>query len=96
MNTLQVDVSRQIGGMTFSLPPGSRDQVKKLFPKAIAANTLYVSYDVQRAFEWQHGDVLQHVCPALIGASESDIFKVIDQIRFVDPVNREVLASIPE
>lgn len=94
MYKLQIDVSRQIGGMTFSLAPDSKNRVKQLFPNAVAANSLYVAYDVQSAFEWQHGPVLQHVCPALIGASEQEIFKFIDEIVFVDPVKRETLDRV--
>ena len=94
MNSIQVDVSTQIGGMTFSLAPSSRKQVKELFPNAFAVNSLFIAYDVKSEFEIHPGELLMHVCPALIGASEEEIFKRVEEIRFVDPVKNKTLETL--
>jgi hypothetical protein len=94
MDTIQIDVNRQIGGMTFSLAPASRRLVRDLFPEAHPASALYAEFDDAAAFEIQHGSLLTHIYPALIGASIADIIAKVSQVSFVDPVNGETLNTL--
>lgn len=81
--------------MTFSLSPGSKRLVKEIFPDAHPVRSIYVAYEAKDEFEWQHGDMLIHVCPALVGASEAQIFEKVSAVRFVDPVKEELLIELP-
>ncbi len=95
MTAIQINVSRQMNGITYSLTPSIRSLIKKLFPRALPANTIFVAYDVKSNFEQQCGEVSEHIYPALFGvATEADLKKKIGEVEFVDTATGKVIRSV--
>lgn len=95
MSAIQINVSRSMNGITYSLTPSIRSLIKRLFPKALPANTIFVAYDVKSDFQKQYGEVSEHIYPALFGVAEgSELKKKIDEVEFVDTATGKVIRSV--
>ncbi len=94
MTAIRISVSTQMDGVTYSIAPGFKELLRKLFPKARPANTLFVSYDTSSDFEKSMGKMEPHIVPALLGVSDAEAHAKIDVIEFVDPVTDKVLRKV--
>lgn len=94
MNTLVVNVNKQIGGYNFSLSPKARKEVIDLFPGAFQLPHIFISYDTKFDFEGIYGPVEKHILPVLTGVETDQLSSKIQRILFVDPTNNMQMHTI--
>jgi hypothetical protein len=94
MDTIKINVNKQMDGYSFSITPSIRDFIKKLFPNAHPANNIFVGYDTKSDFEIYVGKLESHIYPALLGVdSESDLNE-LGEIQFVDTQTGTILHTV--
>ena len=85
METIKINVNKQMDGYTFSITPSIRQLIKEWFPKAHPANNIFVAYDTKSDFDFYHGEFKKYIYPVLLGiGDQNDINKKIDEIQFID------------
>ena len=94
MNTVRINVNKQIDGYSFSIAPSIRDFIKKLFPNAHPANNIFVGYDTKSDFEIYFGTLENYIYPALLGVNKNSDLKILDEIEFVDNKTGNVLHKV--
>jgi hypothetical protein len=95
MDTIKINVNKQMDGYTFSISPSIRELIKTWFPNSHPANTIFVSYDTQSGFEVYVGKLETYIYPALLGVdSQSDLREKVNEIVFIDTQTGEVLHKI--
>jgi len=94
MNTVRINVNKQIDGYSFSIAPSIRDFIKKLFPNAHPANNIFVGYDTKSDFEIYFGTLENYIYPALLGVDKNSDLKILDEIEFVDNKTGNVLHKV--
>ncbi|MBP8824247.1 MAG: hypothetical protein KBH07_11435 [Flavobacteriales bacterium] len=94
MTAIQINVSRNMDGVTYSLLPSIRKMIKKMFPSSQPANRVFVAYDLKNGLEKTYVEPLQHIYPALIGVSDVELGKKLDSVEFVDSETGKVLKKM--
>ena len=85
MESIKINVNKQIDGYNFSIAPSLRQLLKSWFPDAHPANNIFVAYDVNSDFELYYGKLESYIYPALLGISnKSELRKKTDKILFID------------
>ena len=92
MESIKINVNKQMDGYTFSIAPSIRQMIKSLFPNSHPANNIFVSYDTKSDFELFVGKLETYIYPALLGVdNQSDFKKQVNEILFVDTQTGNVL-----
>lgn len=92
METIKINVNKQMDGYTFSIGPSVRKLIKSWFPDAHPANNIFVSYDAKSDFEVYYGKLESYIYPALLGLNkQSDLNRKINEISFIDTQTGSVL-----
>lgn len=94
MNTIQVGVTPQMDGFTFSLMPSARMHIKRLLPHARPVNTIFVAYDTKSDFELYLSTLEKWILPALLGIGKSEDLSKIPTVEFIDTLTGKVLLQI--
>ena len=94
MNTIRINVNKQMDGYSFSISPSIRDFIKSLFPNAHPANNIFVAYDTKSDFEIYYGKLENQIFPALLGVDNENDLKKFDEIQFVDTQTGNVLHKV--
>lgn len=94
METLIVNVSKQIGGFNFSLSPKARKEVVEMFPGALQLPHIFISYDTTADFTGIYGPVEKHILPVLTGVETDQLSRKIQRILFVDTISNSTLHTI--
>jgi len=94
MDTIKIDVNKQMDGFTFSIGVAARQEVKKEFPNAYPANLIYINYDTNSGFEKWYGNIEINIFSALLGINNRDDIKKIKKIIFIDNLTDEILHTI--
>jgi hypothetical protein len=89
MDTLAISVTRQAGGLNFSLRPWVRRQLHELFPEATILPNIFVGHTMQQTEAILLAQLPKHIVPALTGEQ----LATIHQIDFVDTSNGKVLGE---
>jgi hypothetical protein len=77
-------INQQTDGMVFGLEPTSKINLKKVFPEAVFAGSVFIDQSTKTMFEYQHGTVFPHVLKALTGLNDDEIFS-IGKVRILNP-----------
>lgn len=94
METIKINVNKQMDGYTFSIVPSIRHLIKSWFPNAHPANNIFVAYDTKSDFELFYGRLENYIYPALLGVdNQSDLKEKVDEIQFIDTKTGQVLHS---
>jgi hypothetical protein len=89
METIQINVSKQMDGYTFWTLPSTRELIKSLSPNFNPANIISVRYDINSDFVFNYG-----IYSALIGIeNQSELIDKVKEIQFVDLETDKVLHS---
>lgn len=81
-------------GYTFSIAPSIRQLIRRWFPNAHPANTIFVAYDTKSDFELYYGKLESYIYPALLGIdNQNDLNNKVDEIQFIDTQTGKVLHS---
>jgi len=94
MNSISINVNKQMDGYSFSISPSIRDFIKKLFPNAHPANNIFVGYDIKSDFEIYAGKLESHIYPALLGVDNDNDLNQLDEIQFIDTQTGNVLYKV--
>ena len=92
MNQLAISVTRQAGGLNFSLRPWVRRQLHELFPEAVVLPNIFVGHTMQQTEATLLAQLPQHIVPALTGLTAGQL-ATISQIDFVDTSNGKSLGE---
>jgi len=88
MSPIVIHVGRQHDGCAYELNPRSRAEIKRRFPEARMAPSVFVGYDTQSDFESLHGPMWRQIAMLLAGLSWSQI-EEMGGIEIYDPVHDE-------
>ncbi len=94
MDTIKINVNKQIDGYSFSIAPSIRDSIKKRFPNAHPANNIFVGYDTKSDFEVYVGKLENHIYPALLGFDNDEDLSYFAEIQFIDTHTGNVLHTL--
>jgi hypothetical protein len=94
MDTIKINVNKQMDGYSFSITPSIRDLIKKLFPNAHPANNIFVGYDTKSDFEIYVGKLESHIYPALLGVDNEDDLNQFGEIQFIDTQTGNILHQL--
>lgn len=92
MNTLAISVTRQAGGLTFSLRPLVRRLLHELFPDAVILPSIFVAHTAQQSEASLLDRLPKYLVPALTGLTAEQIAE-ISQIDFLDAATDVVLGT---
>ncbi|RZK32998.1 MAG: hypothetical protein EOO61_16150 [Hymenobacter sp.] len=92
MNTLAISVTRQAGGLNFSLYPLMRRQLREVFPEATILPSIFVAHTAQQSEASLLARLPKYLVPALTGLSEGQLAE-INQITFVDTRTGDLLGE---
>lgn len=85
MESIKINVNKQMDGYTFSIAPSIRQRIKNWFPDSHPANTIFISYDTKMEFKIYDGKLEKYIYPALLGVfNQSDLKEKVDEIQFID------------
>lgn len=94
MNTIRVDVNKQMDGYSFSISPSVRNLLKSLFPDSHPANGIFVAYDTKSDFENYWGKLESHIYPTLLGIDDlQELKKKVNKILFIDTKSGKTLTE---
>ena len=89
MESIEINVSKQMDGYTFCILPSVRRLIRSLSPDFRPANTIFVSYDTQSEFEYNYSIFL-----ALLGINcQNDLANKVDEIKFIESKTGNILHS---
>lgn len=94
METIKINVNKQMDGYAFSIAPSIRELIKKLFPDAHPANNIFVGYDIKSGFETYVGKLEKHIYPALLGVDNKGDLDKLGEIQFIDTQTGHVLHKL--
>ena len=94
MNSILINVNKQMDGYTFSITPSIREFIRKLFPGAHPANNIFVAYDTKSNFELYYGKLESYIPPALLGIDDPNDLKRIQEIQFIDSQTGNILHKV--
>lgn len=95
MNSIKINVNKQMDGYSFSITPSIRNLIKKLFPNANPANNIFVGYDTKSDFEIYVGRLESYIYPALLGIEDENDLDKLDEIQFIDTQTGKIYKVIP-
>lgn len=84
MDAIKIGVNKNMDGYVFSLAPAIRDSIKKSFPHAQPANTIFVAYDMRSDFQHYIGGLEQHIHYILLGIGDKKDLQKIKEIEYFD------------
>jgi hypothetical protein len=94
MDTIKINVNKQMDGYSFSITPSIREFIKKKFPNAHPANNISVGYDTKSNFEIYVAKLEGYIYPALLGVdNEKDLYQ-FDEIQFIDTQTGNILHKL--
>lgn len=82
-HTIEIEVGRQMDGLTFRLSPESKDILRGSVPDTILNSKIFISYDTKADFESTWGAVWEHVAMLLTGLPLERL-RQFGRVRFVD------------
>jgi hypothetical protein len=94
MDTIKINVNKQMDGYSFSTTPSIRDFIKKRFPNSYPANNIFVGYDIKSDFEIYVGKLEKHIYPALLGVDNKNDLNQFDEIQFMDTQTGNILHKV--
>lgn len=92
MNQLAISVTRQAGGLNFSLYPLVRRQLREMFPEATILPGIFITHTAQQDEASLLARLAKHLVPALTGLADKQLAEIA-QITFVDTSNGAVLGE---
>ena len=92
MDTLAISVTRQAGGLTFSLKPLMRRFLHESFPNASILPSIFVTHTAQQTEANLLARLPKYLVPALTGLTEDELAS-INQIAFIDTSNGHLLSD---
>ncbi|MBN8684488.1 MAG: hypothetical protein J0L99_17695 [Chitinophagales bacterium] len=93
MNTLMIDVNRQIGGCNFSLSPQTRRLLTEYFPDATPLTHVFISLDAKQEFSAFQPRIEKHILPFLTGLEIETLSQKIDNVRFMNSLDNQEIYS---
>jgi hypothetical protein len=94
LGPIEILVGRQSDGCTYGLSPTSRKLIRKRYPEARMAPSVFISTDTQSDFEATQGPIWDQVAIILTGLSE-DKLREFGGYRIYDPMNKRNLRKAP-
>jgi hypothetical protein len=94
METIKINVNKQIDGYSFSITPSIRDFIRKNFPNARPANNIFVGYDTKSDFETYVSRLENYIYPALLGVDNESDLNQFDDIEFIDTQTGNILHKL--
>lgn len=94
METIKINVNKQMDGYSFSITPSMRNFIKKLFPNAHPANNIFVGYDTKSDFEIYVGKLESYIYPALLGVDNENDLNQFGEIQFIDTQTGNILNKL--
>ena len=94
MDTIKINVNKQIDGYSFSINPSIRNLIKKQFPNAHPANNIFVGYDTESDFEFYVSKLENHIYPALLGVDNENDLNQFKEIQFIDTQTGNILHKL--
>jgi len=95
METIKINVNKQMDGYSFSVTPSVRKLIKSLSPNSHPANGIFVAYDTKSDFEHYVGKLENYIYPALLGIDNQDeLKKAVNKVLFIDTQTGKVLAEL--
>lgn len=94
METIKINVNKQMDGYSFSITPSIRDFIKKQFPNAHPANNIFVGYDTKSDFEVYVSKLESQIYPALLGVDNENDLSRFSEIQFIDTQTGNILHKL--
>ena len=94
MDTIKINVNKQMDGYTFSISPTIRNYIKQIVPKSHPANNIFVAYDTKSDFELFQGKLENYIFPILLGLENQNDIKIFNDIVFVDTLTGKTLHTV--
>ena len=91
MNTLAISITRQAGGLNFSLGPLVRRRLRELFPEANILPNIFVGHTAQQHEAALLAQLPRYIVPALTGLTGEQLAEC--QINFIDTSNGQLLGE---
>ncbi len=87
MDTLKIEVSKQMDGFVFGLDPRVQRELSIAFPLLKPLKSIFVSYDTKSDWTNLYARLQKHIFPALVGIDDAtDWHGKIREVRFVEAV----------
>lgn len=90
---LQIIVSQDLEGYTFSLTSSSKELILTKFKDARPVRSISVGYDVKQSFEMIYGNIEKHILPTLVDLSKEQI-EQIGEIQLIDSRTNTVIKRL--
>jgi hypothetical protein len=95
METIDVSVTKQMGGFVFALRPRMQRELLKAFPKLSPIDAIYVSFDTQKGVSALSPRLELHIFPALLGMiDKNDLHGEVKNVRFLESATDEYLYGL--
>jgi hypothetical protein len=94
MTAIQINVSRNFDGITYSLLPSIREMIRKLYPKSHPASRVFVAYDKDIDLQHTLNEPLNHIYPTLIGVPDKGLALNLQAVEFEDSDTGKVLKKV--
>ena len=96
MDTIKINVTKDMEGFIFVILPSMRSFIKSLNPNFRPARKISISYDPKSNFEEYNGKIVNWIYPVLLGVDDpNDLKGKVSEITFVNTETDEVMNSIP-
>ncbi len=95
METIDVSVTKQMGGFVFALRPRMQRELLKAFPNLSPIDAIYVSFDTQKGVSALSPRLELHIFPALLGmVDKKDLKGEVKNVRFLESATDEYLYGL--
>lgn len=92
METIRINVNKQMDGYTFSILPSMRQLIKSMFPNSHPAEVIFVAYDTKSDFNLYYGELEKVIYPVILGISDqSTLNEKVNEIQFFDTQTGNIL-----
>lgn len=90
---IEIEIRKDSKGLTLGLSPRTIRQLsEELGFKPV--RSVYISHHVKDDFDFQYGDSIRYLIPALLGINHNSDLKYIKKIEFVIPYPYKVMSKI--
>jgi hypothetical protein len=92
MDTLKIEVNKQMDGFVFGLDPRVQQELSIAFPLLKPLKSIFVSYDTKSDWTNLYSRLQKHIFPALVGLDDAaEWHGKIKEVRFIEAVtNRPI------
>ncbi|MEK7253423.1 MAG: hypothetical protein AAB316_01655 [Bacteroidota bacterium] len=94
MDTVQINVTRQMDGLNFYLDPLENRAIIREFPQSHPLPGIFIAVERKENPDFIYDRVAKFILPVLVGIENEKDLKKIRQLKFIEPVSEKVIKTI--